>query len=343
MSEIAVSFAKLTDLASERVGGKSLLANDEFFAPKESLLSHAPAIFIPEKYTELGKWMDGWETRRRRTPGHDWCLVRLGIPGTIRGVNIDTSHFTGNFPEYAALDALTWQGPHSDTPPHDSANWKEIVPMGRLQGNTHNYFSVSSNERFTHVRLRIYPDGGVARLRVYGEARPDWVKLRQSKDPVDLAALENGATVAACNDSFFGPRENLILPGRATNMGGGWETRRRRRPGNDWIVVRLGAAGKIRRIEIDTNHFKGNFPESASVEGLFISETNIPETYFGDTPLTWNEILPRTLLKGHTQHTFESEIKTHAPCNYVRLSIFPDGGVSRLRLFGFPEKDDART
>ncbi|HVG59390.1 MAG TPA: allantoicase, partial [Hyalangium sp.] len=268
--KVRVAFAELIDLVSEKVGGKALIANDEFFAPKENLLKPGRGVFIPDKYTEFGKWMDGWETRRKRVPGYDWCILQLGLPGVIRGVNVDTNHFLGNFPEYASVDGLEVEGSPT-TEALTSASWTEIVPRTKLHGGTQNLLPVASERRWTHVRLNIYPDGGVARFRVHGVVKPDPAKLR-SGELVDLAAAENGGIVVTTNDAFFSPKDNLILPGRATTMGEGWETRRKRVPGFDWIVVKLAVPGTVHKVEVDTNHFKGNYPDMCSLEGCFLKE-----------------------------------------------------------------------
>lgn len=330
-----VPFTDLLDLASELMGGRALETTDDFFAAKENLLLAAEPVFIPGKYTEFGKWMDGWESRRKRNlrPGndHDWCVVKLGRAGVIRGVNIDTAHFLGNFPEYASLEA-TFAPDEVGVP---QTGWQEILSKSRLEGGTRNLFAMSSGQVWTHLRLRIFPDGGVARLRVHGEVALDLKRLKSSGDLIDLAAAENGAQVVVCNDMFFGQKDNLILPGRAKVMGEGWETRRRRGPGHDWTIVRLATTGRIGKIEVDTNHFKGNFPESCQIEACAFSERNLAACDFRDrSDLVWKEVLPRTALKAHTQHLFEQELKPSGPFDYVRLNIFPDGGVSRLRLFG---------
>ena len=331
-----VPFTELLDLASEKMGGKALAANDEFFAPKENLLKAAAPVFIPDKYTDLGKWMDGWESRRKRgvTPdSHDWCVLQLGCPGIIRGINVDTAFFTGNFPEYCAVDACVAQD-GARVAEGAGAAWKEILPKTRLLGGTCNLFAIADPGRWTHLRLRIYPDGGVARLRVHGEPAPD-LKPGQL---ADLAAAQNGGSVVACNDMFFGPKDNLILPGRAATMGDGWETRRKRGPGNDWIIVKLARTGQIRKIEVDTNHFKGNFPESCSIEGLAAPKRDLLHVDFRDrADLRWEEILPKTSLQAHHQHFFEKELKSSGGAfDYVRLNIYPDGGISRLRVHGVP-------
>lgn len=322
-------FTELIDLASEKLGGAVLAANDEFFAPKENLLKPNDPIFIEGKYTDLGKWMDGWETRRRRTPGHDWCLIRLGMPGIIRGVVVDTSFFRGNYPEQCSIEACVAEGyPTVDDLLSDQNQWTEILPTADLKGDTQNSFSIQSERRFTHLRLRIYPDGGVARLRVFGEVVPDWNRLKAQGGQIDLAAVENGALVISCSDMFFGHRHNLIMPGRAANMSDGWETKRRRGPGHDWAVVRLGKSGRVESVEVDTSYFKGNFPESCSLEGGNAApDANVAS-------IQWRQMLPRVKLQGHTRQLFKEEIVDGGTVSHVRFNIYPDGGVSRLRVFG---------
>jgi allantoicase len=328
-----MDFTELVDLASERLGGAVLVANDEFFAPKENLLKPDAPIFIEGKYTDLGKWMDGWETRRKRVPGYDWCILRLGVSGIIRGVVVDTSFFRGNYPEHCSIEATTLDGlPTTDQLTGDAVQWIPILPQVPLAGDSHNQFEVKSAERFTHLRLNIFPDGGVARLRVYGEVVPDWARLERSGGDVDLAAVENGGRVLACSDMFFGHRHNLIMPGRAVNMSDGWETKRRRGPGHDWSIIKLGRPGHVRRIEVDTAWFKGNFPDTCSLEA--IDAGDLAADQLTDLSLEWKSVLPRTKLQAHTRHFFEGELLDAGKVSHLRFNIFPDGGVSRLRVYG---------
>ncbi len=325
-----MSFTELPDLAAARVGGKAIAANDEFFAPKSNLLKPGRGVFIPEKFTPRGKWMDGWETRRRRTPGHDWCVVRLGMRGLIRGLDVDTNHFIGNFPESCSLDAV-------DLPSAgglDSAPWTELLPKSPLKGGSQNFLEIHDERPWTHVRLNIYPDGGVARLRVHGEVLVDWNRLARSKAPVDLAAIEHGGLVLGASDMHFGSKDNMLMPGRAKNMGDGWETRRRRGPGFDWAVVKLGTAGTIEKIEVDTNHFKGNYPDSCLIEGVRADGAGLQSL----SQAAWRVVLPQTKLRAHHRHFFSKELKEAGPFTHLRLNIFPDGGVSRLRIHGRPER-----
>jgi allantoicase len=335
-------FRSLPDLASERLGGRVIAANDEFFAPKENLLKQSKPIFVEGKYTNRGKWMDGWETRRRRTPGHDWCIVRLGLPGQIRGIVVDTSFFRGNFPSHCSLEACEITG-STDAKKESAAlrsaktEWQEILPKTSLSGDTQNVFEIKSDRRYTHVRLNIFPDGGVARLRIHGEVVPPENVSRAKNKEIDLAAIENGGLILEASDEFFSEPLNLLMPGRAKNMGDAWETRRRRDAGNDWIVVKLGRSGEIRRVEVDTSFFKGNFPESCSIEATLTPDGETPENN-----ATWTTLLPRTKLRANTRHLFAKQLLAAGPISHLRFNIFPDGGVSRLRVWGVPIPASAR-
>jgi len=264
--------------------------------------------------------MDGWETRRRRTPGHDWAIVRLGAPGVVRGVVVDTAFFTGNFPERASVDGC------SDGLGTDDSKWTPLLAEVPLTGNSVNVFAVDApGSRITHVRLNIFPDGGVARLRVHGEVVADPMIFADGRE-VDHAAMENGGVVIECSDMHYGNRQNLILPGRSTHMGDGWETRRRRGPGHDWTIVRLARAGAIHRIELDTDHFKGNAPGRCMLETCMVTEDFIP----ADT--SWQPLLPEAPIEADARHRWD--VSTSRAATHARLNIYPDGGVARLRLFG---------
>lgn len=325
---MASDYLDLVDLASERLGASVLYANDDFFAEKENLIKPSKAVWKEHEYTDRGKWMDGWESRRKRVPGHDFAIIRLGARGVIRGAVVDTSFFRGNYPESCSIDGVSAS---VNTLPEElvNAQWQPILPRSPLQGDSENPFAVNDPHAFTHVRFNIFPDGGVARLRLYGEVVPDWHRGGGLGTDVDLAAIENGGTVLTCSDMFFGPKHNLIMPGRAHNMSDGWETRRRRGPGHDWVIVKLAAQGTIRRIEIDTNHFKGNYPDTASIDA----------SNDGDD---WRPLLPRTKLQAHTRHFFRDELIDDAPAAYLRLNVYPDGGVSRLRVWGVATENGRR-
>jgi allantoicase len=277
--------------------------------------------------------MDGWETRRRRSPRlderFDWCIIRLGLAGVIHGAVVDTAFFRGNFPSHCSIEACAIDGqPDLEKLLGAETEWIEILPQSELQGDSQNLFKITYDGRVTHLRLKIYPDGGVARLRVYGEVAPDWEALQRRRSELDLAAAEHGGTVLAASDMFFGHRHNLIMPGRAVDMSDGWETKRRRGTGYDWCIVKLGNAGNIKRVEVDTSHFKGNYPESCSIEASRADDDANLES------IVWQELLPNTKLQAHTRHIFVDELKDLGSVTHVRLNIYPDGGVSRLRIFG---------
>jgi allantoicase len=316
------SFMELPDLASRRLGGGVVACNDEFFAAADNLVEPAPAVFSPKTFGAKGQVYDGWETRRRRESGHDWAIVRLGVPGVVSGVVIDTAWFTGNYPPYASLEAAVVEGYPSPAELVE-ATWHELLPHSPLAGDTANPFVVTATEPVTHVRLNIYPDGGVARLRVHGEPVPDRRFLGLGA-LVDLAAIEHGGRVVDCSNKFYSNPNNLLLPGNAATMGEGWETARRRDDGNDWVLVRLGLPGTVSVAELDTSHFKGNAPGWARLT-------------CGDDPSTvhsWLELLPRTRLQPDTRHRFL--VSAAGPSTHVRLDIYPDGGMARLRLLGDP-------
>ena len=313
----------LPDLASRRLGGGVVAANDELFAAADNLVTAEPPVFSPHTFGTKGQVYDGWETRRSRTPGHDWAVVRLGTPGVVRGVVVDTAFFTGNYPPYASVEGCRLSG-YPDVVALSAADWVPLVPRSPLAGDTANAFEALPAGRVTHVRLNIFPDGGVARLRVHGEVVPDPTRFPDGW--LDLAALENGGQVVACSDMFYGSPHQLVEPGLARTMGDGWETRRRRDDGNDWVLVRLAAPGIVRLAELDTTHFKGNAPGAASLRGVDSRVSDV------DDPAAWFELLPRTDLRPDTRHRFV--VEDAPPATHVRLDAFPDGGMARLRLHG---------
>ena len=274
--------------------------------------------------------MDGWESRRKRVPGHDWCVVRLGVPGIIAGFEIDTRHFTGNYPPRAEVEVCR----SSDTVPQgDDASWvKGHPPSCALErGNDRVYVAIDHAEPVTHVRLHIFPDGGVARLRVWGRVTPDWAAVKPG-EAVDLLAMAWGGRGIIANDEHFGRVENLTAPGRGIDMGDGWETRRRREPGHDWAILELGAAGAIQQVTVDTAHFKGNYPDRCSIQAA-PSAGGAPED-IAMAAEHWPVLLPEVKLKPDHIHNFGPELSSIGPVKFVRLNIFPDGGVSRLRMVG---------
>jgi len=315
------------NLADARLGARALNCSDDFFAEMARMLNPEPAVFIPGKYDTNGKWMDGWESRRKRVNGYDWCVVRLARPGILKGVDIDTSHFTGNYPPAASLQACLV----ADGEPDASTVWHEVLPSVNLQGNSHHYHAIDAEQTYSHIRLNIYPDGGVARLRVYAQPDNNW----SAADPNalhDLIAMENGGYVVASNNQHFGLASNLLMPGRGVNMGDGWETRRRREHGNDWCIIALAHPGVIEQIEVDTCHFKGNYPDRCSIQAAAMQGGT--ETSLITQSMFWPELLAPQKLQMDHQHVYSSEVQSLGAITHIRLNIFPDGGVSRLRLLG---------
>jgi allantoicase len=324
----SVTGAKDVNLASRALGAGVVYANDESFGEKENLVLDAPADFKPGVYGHKGEIVDGWETRRRGTSGHDWALIRLGSPGIISSVDVDTSFFTGNYPQSCTVEACGVEGyPSAEQLEEPGVPWEPIVGLSALKGDSHNVFPVRSDTRFTHIRLTIHPDGGVARLRVHGQVCPD----PQDFDGLtpDLAARGLGGVVELSSDDFYSSAEVLNLPGLALNMGDGWETQRRRGDGNDWAILRLAAAGRIRMIEVDTSYYKYNASKEFSLFGCCAVATPAAESS------EWQELIPRTALQPDTRHRFPLAADTEV--THLRFDVFPDGGISRLRVLGHIE------
>ncbi|MFL6100067.1 MAG: allantoicase [Actinomycetales bacterium] len=324
----SAGFRSLPDLAVRSLGGSVVWANDEAFAERENLIKPEPPTHDTSTFGHKGKVYDGWETRRRREPGYDEALIRLGAPGTIHGVVVDTAFFKGNYPPEVSVDAASFPGYPTVAELRESDAWTPIVPRSKAEGHTENVYETTPGRRWTHVRLRMFPDGGIARLRVHGEAVPDPELLEAGA--VDLAALENGGRVVGCSNLFYSSPNNLISPGQARSMGEGWETARRRDDGNDWVTVRLAAAGLVRMAELDTSYFKGNAPGEASLSG-FDALTH-PGAGDIEDPDLWFDLMPRRPLQPDTRHRFL--VKNAPRATHVRLDVFPDGGMARVRLWG---------
>ncbi|HET8716885.1 MAG TPA: allantoicase [Nocardioidaceae bacterium] len=339
----APDFTRLPDLASRALAGSVVLANDELFAERENLIKPGRAVFSTEEFGHKGKTYDGWETRRRREPGHDYAVVRLGVPGVVRGVVVDTSWFTGNYPPHASVEATSVEG-YPSPAELEAATWVSLVPRSDIAGDSDNFFEVEDPRRFTHVRLSIYPDGGVARFRVHGEPVPD---PRLLTGTIDLAALELGGDVVACSNMFYSSPLQVISPGRARIMGDGWENARRRDDGNDYLTVRLAARGRVRRVEVDTSYFVGNAPGEAALTGADAAGSDAAGSDGSGgggagaldgtaAPAAGTvSLVPRTRLQPDTRHHFRVHGEAaQAPVTHVRLDVYPDGGLARLRVHG---------
>jgi allantoicase len=316
-----------TNLASPRLGSQAIRCTDDSFAPMARMLADPPAVFKPGVFDDYGKWMDGWESKRRRGGGHDWCVIRLGARGLIRGFDVDTSHFTGNYPPAASI----WAADADREPGEDASAWTEIVPPIPLGPSAHHFVETTDRGPWRWLRLNQLPDGGIARLRAYGDAVPDW---SDAADGVaELSALRNGGRVVAYNDAHYGDVWAVLAEGRGADMGDGWETRRRREPGHDWLIVALGGQGVIERIEVDTAHFKGNFPDRCSLQAAMVDCG--PDASLPTQAMFWPQLMGERPLSADAVHVFEADdIAALGPVSHVKLNIHPDGGISRLRVWG---------
>jgi allantoicase len=325
----APDFAAMPDLASRRLGGSVVYATDELFAAKENLIKPEPPVFVAGEFGTKGKIYDGWESRRRREPGHDHAVIRLGVPGVVHGVGVDTSYFRGNYPPDVSVEAASVDG-YPSAGELDQLEWRPLVDRAPVTGDAHNWYPVGALQHCTHVRLSIYPDGGVARCRVHGEPLPD---PRFLTGTIDLAAIDNGGQIVECSNAFYSSAWNLIMPGRPASMADGWENARRRDGGLDYATLGLAAAGVVRQLEIDTSYFVGNAPASARLLAAF----RPPSDAVG--ALHWAELLPSVRLQPDTRHRFL--VEPRAPVTHVRLEVLPDGGVARLRVLGEVTPDAA--
>lgn len=317
----------LTDLAARRLGGLVVSASDEWFGAKELLLDPQPPVFDPTSYATRGKVMDGWETRRHSPTGDDWAIIRLGAPGVVREVVIDTTHFRGNAPAQCRLDGCVLDGHPSPDDLHN-AQWLPLLALTPVDPDARNRFAVTMPRRVTHVRLTIVPDGGVARLRLFGDVVDD---LRVSADrhgSLDLASVLHGGQIVAASEEFFSPAYHLLMVGDARDMHDGWETRRRRTAGHDWVIVRLATAGLVDRVEVHTTHFLGNHPQTCAIEVCDVAD----DTAARADDAQWQQIVPVRPLGPHARHVFD--VAEPRQATHLRLRISPDGGVARLRAHG---------
>ena len=321
------SMQGLVNLASPKMGTKILAFSDDFFGEVTRMLNDKDPIFIEDKYDNHGKWMDGWESKRRRDGGNDWAILKLGSAGIISKIEIDTSYFTGNFPPFFSLEGI-----YSEIEPNKVSNWKSLISKTNLIGDCKNNFELNLKEKFNFVRLQIFPDGGVARIRLFGEVKCNWDRFN-NEEIIELSSLKLGGSILAYNNAHYGDVSALLSEGRGQTMGDGWETRRRREPGNDWIIIKLAHKGNIEKIEIDTAHFKGNYPDRASIQAISIDK-NITTKDLIQSSENWDVILDETKLTADNIHKYEINSNSKAEATHIKLNIYPDGGVSRLRIFG---------
>ncbi|KIP04204.1 hypothetical protein PHLGIDRAFT_109867, partial [Phlebiopsis gigantea 11061_1 CR5-6] len=326
LDDFSKHFSTAIELSSVALGGEICSVSDEFFAEAHHLLLVEPAPSLKGQFGPKGALFSGWETRRHN-PSYDWCIVKLGCPGAIFGFDVDTAHFNGNEAPQVSVEAL-----FDDTGKHPSetdGNWEEILPKTNLGPSSRHLFKIPQTSRVNYVKLNMYPDGGIARFRVYGLVNP--VFPSDPRAAFDLAHVFAGGRVVFTSDQHFGVGSNLILPGRGKDMGDGWETKRSRQPGHrDWAIIKLGDAGLLSHIEIDTAHFMGNFPESCEVHAANSGEL-VPLGLGEDA---WTVVLPRTKLGPHRQHQFQLQNVGAQPYTHIRVTIYPDGGIKRVRAVG---------
>ena len=326
MSEKIIFTNGLIDLAQPRLGTKVIFRTDDFFASANRIIDPSAPVFKEGLFDKNGKWMDGWESRRKRTPGHDYLIFKLGKPGSISKVNVDTSHFNGNQPSMISIEAC-----NSKSNNIKNFKWKSLLVKKKTKANSHHIFKTSSKSVFTHIKLNIFPDGGVARLRLYGNISKE--KNDFKNKTINLASLLDGASVIACNNEHFGKAENILAPGKAKNMGDGWETRRRRDKGFDWLILNSIDGEKIDKIEISTHHFKGNFPSHCSLQAAYITTKKSSSSIVSGSN-KWKILMNKTMLKANKTHTFRNVLMKNDKINFIKINIFPDGGISRFRIFG---------
>ena len=319
----------MIDLAQSRLGTKVVDKTDEFFAPAKRIINPWAPVFKEGVFDKHGKWMDGWETRRKRNKGHDYLVLKLGKPGKIHKVDIDTSYFSGNQPSKVSLEACF----SKKKLPNKNSKWVKILNKKSTKPNSHHFFSIKNKSTFTHVKLNIYPDGGVARLRIYGSME---IKKKFGKKIINLTSVLNGAVPIACNNEHFGRAENILAPGIGKNMGDGWETRRSRGTNFDWLIIKCATTGKINKIQIDTHHFKGNYPDKCSLQAAYLSN-KISNKTIVDRSKKWKLLLNKAKLNAHKKHNFQNKLMKNKKVNYIRINIFHDGGISRIRAFGRAE------
>tara|TARA_Y100001970_G_scaffold270603_1_gene364708 strand:+ start:194 stop:1186 length:993 start_codon:yes stop_codon:yes gene_type:complete len=318
----------LIDLAQSRLGSKIVFKTDEFFAPAKRIISPWPPVYKEGVFDKHGKWMDGWETRRKRSNGHDFLILKFGKPGLIKKIDIDTSYFSGNHPNQVSLQACI----SNKKIPTKNTKWVTIVKKSKTKANSHHFFDIKNQNYFTHVKLNIFPDGGVARLRIYGKMK---IKNKIEKKIQNLTSILNGSVPIACNNEHFGRAENILAPGIGKNMGDGWETRRSRGKNFDWIIIKCSSPGVFNKIQLDTHHFKGNYPDKCSIQASYITKKTSEKNIVKKSK-RWPYILDKVKLFAHKKHNFKNKKMKNKKVNYIRINIFPDGGISRIRVFGKP-------
>ncbi|EJS43243.1 dal2p [Saccharomyces arboricola H-6] len=329
---IITSKYKSVDVIGSKLGGQVVSFSDEWFAAAENLIQPTVPIRDPTKFVHSGAWYDGWETRRHNEAEYDWVIIKMGVAAAqIIGGEIDTAFFNGNHAPFVSVEALYDEGEEGNIVESDP-RWVEVIEKFECGPSQKHFFIRNSGlteQSYTHIKLKMYPDGGIARFRLYGRVAPP--KLKTEDHVIDLAYVCNGAVALEYSDQHFGSADNLLLPGRGHDMSDGWETKRSRQPGHtDWAIIQLGRESSfIEKIIVDTAHYRGNFPQFITVQGCL----KVPESSRNIDESSWVELVGKSKTGPDKEHLYE--IRKDAKISHVKLTIIPDGGVKRIRVWGY--------
>lgn len=321
---------KYTDVVGEKLGGAVVACLNEWFAEAANLIKPKAPIRDATRFVHAGAWYDGWETRRHNTEEADWAIIKAGVAlAQIAGCEVDTAFFNGNHAPHILVEGANFA---LEEAPQDwasaSVNWEPIIEKTECGPSQKHFFvreSGLTSQNYTHFRLRMYPDGGIARFRLYGVVLP--VPPKDKCEILDFALVKNGGVAVQVSDQHFGSADNLLLPGRGHDMSDGWETKRSRTPGHvDWVVIKLGALTTIKNIVVDTAHFRGNFPQKINVKGY----KGLQPPAFDSQE--WSLLVPDSKTGPDAEH--EYDIEDTSSYSHVLLTIIPDGGVKRVRVNG---------
>lgn len=325
-------FEKLTsayvNVTNDRLGGRVCGLSDQWFAEASNLIKDTPPV-VEVRFVATGRWYDGWETRRHNTEPSDWVVLQLGVSSAkLYGCEIDTTFFTGNYAPAISVEGAVINNANE----LDGAKWETVIDKFECGPSQRQFFvrDAITNTAYTHVRLHMYPDGGIARFRMFGEPIPVFPK--DKNQVIDMAAVANGGVAIACSDQHFSSADNLLLPGRGLDMSDGWETARSRTPGHvDWAVIKLGAPTLVDHVLIDTAFFLGNFPQHIEIHALNAANSKDLSVNSAD----WKPLVGKTKTGPNQEHKLTGpQLLSAEPITHVKLVIIPDGGVKRLRVFG---------
>lgn len=321
------------DVICENIGGKALSCSDEWFGPVSNLIKITAPLRDPSKFTDAGAWYDGWETRRHNKNPYDWAIFRMGVfRAKILCCEVDTTFFNGNHAPFISIEGLYDTSNNENDIKENDPRWMEVIKK-KMCGASRRFFFFRDNFRdnlFTHVKLKMYPDGGIARFRVYGQVDPPPFIQRWANNYIDLVSVCNGGIVLKASDQHFSPASNLLLPGRGHDMSDGWETRRSRIPGhNDWAIIKLGRRSDyISKIVVDTAYYKGNYPKYICIYGIEFNGRTISK--LDDSK--WDLLVENSKPCPDVENIYM--INKHLVITHIKLIMIPDGGIKRIRVWG---------